>query len=218
VHAHETHVCRLKKALYKVKQAPSAWSSRIDEYLLGLGFSKTAADPNFNYLFDTADLVVSVLRVDDLILTRNSKKLIATCKVALAQEFDIMDIGSMQSYLALEVWRGTREVFLGRGKYIVENLKRFHMMDYKPMTTPMMRNLKFHGDLYSDLVDPSMCRQLIGSLIYLVNTRLDICFAVNTLSQFMVEPRQIHWITAKHVLQYLNSIYIMVQNTQEMAS
>eukprot|EP00253_Pinus_taeda_P014754 PITA_14754 len=40
--------------------------------------------------------------------------------------------------------------------------------------------------------------QLIGSLMYLVNTRPDICYAVNTLSQFMVEPKR----TAKHVLRY----------------
>jgi hypothetical protein len=39
--------------------------------------------------------------------------------------------------------------------------------------------------------------------MYLVNTRPDICFAVNTLSQFMVEPRRVHWVAAKHVLRYL---------------
>jgi hypothetical protein len=39
-----------------------------------------------------------------------------------------------------------------------------------------------------DLVDPSLCKKLICSLMYLVNTRHDICFVVNALSQFMVEP------------------------------
>jgi hypothetical protein len=40
--------------------------------------------------------------------------------------------------------------------------------------------------------------------MYLVNTRPDICFAVNTLSQYMVEPRHVHWIVGKHVLRYLH--------------
>jgi hypothetical protein len=39
--------------------------------------------------------------------------------------------------------------------------------------------------------------------MYLVNTRPDICFAVNTLSQYMVQPKQVHWVAAKHVLRYL---------------
>jgi hypothetical protein len=39
--------------------------------------------------------------------------------------------------------------------------------------------------------------------MYLVNTKPDICFAVNTLSQFMVEPRRVHWVAEKHVLRYL---------------
>jgi hypothetical protein len=55
----------------------------------------------------------------------------------------------------------------------------------------------------TELVDPTIYRQLIGSLMYLVNTRPDICFVVNTLSQFMVEPRRVHWVEAKHVLKYL---------------
>jgi hypothetical protein len=39
--------------------------------------------------------------------------------------------------------------------------------------------------------------------MYLVNTRLNIFFDVNTLSQFQVEPRHEHWIAAKHILKYL---------------
>lgn len=40
--------------------------------------------------------------------------------------------------------------------------------------------------------------------MYLVNTRLDICFVVNVLSQFQLEPHHDHWIDAKHILRYLN--------------
>jgi hypothetical protein len=45
-----------------------------------------------------------------------------------------------------------------------------------------------------------MYRQWIGSLIYLVNTELDICFSINIMSQFVVAPTQIHCTAAKHVL------------------
>jgi hypothetical protein len=78
------------------------------------------------------------------------------------------------------------------------------MMDCKSMTTLMVTNLKLLSDSSSDLVDPTMYRQLIGSLMYLVSTRPDICFVVNTLSQYMVEPRHVHLVVAKHVLRYLN--------------
>jgi hypothetical protein len=42
--------------------------------------------------------------------------------------------------------------------------------------------------------------------MYLVNTRPDIYFVVNTLSQLMVEPRRAHWTTTKHILRYLCGI------------
>src|SRR5882757_6758809 len=44
---------------------------------------------------------------------------------------------------------------------------------------------------------------MIGSLMYLTNMRPDICFAVNTLSQFLKDPRHVHLIAAKHILRYL---------------
>eukprot|EP00253_Pinus_taeda_P018701 PITA_18701 len=69
------------------------------------------------------------------------------------------------------------------------------------MSTPMITNWKKLHALDSKLVDPTLYRQLIGSLMYLVNTRPDICFAVNTMSQFMCEPRKVQWVPAKHILR-----------------
>jgi hypothetical protein len=58
------------------------------------------------------------------------------------------------------------------------------MMDYKSMATPMMKNLNKLSDstLDSYFLDPTMYRKLIGSLMYLVNTKRDIFFAMSTLS------------------------------------
>jgi hypothetical protein len=52
-------------------------------------------------------------------------------------------------------------------------------------------------------VDATVYRQLVGSLMYLVNTRPDICYVVNQLSQAMVKPTKLFWKAGKHVLIYL---------------
>jgi hypothetical protein len=68
VHPKETHVCRLKKALYGFKQAPRAWYACIDSYLTRLGFSKSHVDPNLYYKVVNNALVILMLYVDDLFL------------------------------------------------------------------------------------------------------------------------------------------------------
>jgi hypothetical protein len=45
----KTHVCRLKKALYRLKQAPRAWYGRIDSFLMSLGFTKSKVDSNLYF-------------------------------------------------------------------------------------------------------------------------------------------------------------------------
>jgi hypothetical protein len=77
------------------------------------------------------------------------------------------------------------------------------MEDCKPMSTPMVTNWKKLNASYFELVDPTIYRQLIGSLVYLVNIRPDICFVMNTLSQHMVDLRSVHWIGEKYVLRYI---------------
>eukprot|EP00253_Pinus_taeda_P027575 PITA_27575 len=112
----------------------------------------------------------------------------------LASEFEMKDIGLMHYFLGFEVWQEEGHFFLGQGMYIVYILSRFHMEDCKPMSTPMITNWKKLHASDSELVDPTLYRQLIVCLMYLVNTRPDICFAVNIMSQFMCEPRRVQFM------------------------
>ena len=71
------------------------------------------------------------------------------------------------------------------------------------MITPMASNMKLLSDASSRAVDATMYHHMIGSLMYLTNTRPDICFVVNTLSQFLTYPRHVRLIATKHILRYL---------------
>eukprot|EP00253_Pinus_taeda_P010535 PITA_10535 len=113
------------------------------------------------------------------------------------------DLGRMHYLLGLEVWQQKGEIFLGQGRYAIEIPKRFGMGDCRPMATPMITNWKKIDASEDKDVDPTLYRQLIGSLMYLVNTRPDICYAINTLSHFMVELKRAHWAATRHILKYL---------------
>ena len=75
------------------------------------------------------------------------------------------------------------------------------MQDCKPVLTPMEQNLKISKFEGGGKVDSTTYRQLIGSLIYLTTTRLDLSYSVSIISRFMQEPLDIHWNAAKRVLR-----------------
>jgi len=202
VHDKESHVCRLKKTLYGLKQAPRAWYARMDTYLQRLGFLKSSSHPNLYIKVVKEEPVIILLYVDDPLITC-VEGLIQECKKQLVVEFDMKDLGLMHYYLGLEVWQGPCEIYLGQGKYVIKMLQRFGMMYCKPTTTPMNTNWKRLRSSDSSPVDPTRYRQLVGSLMYHMNTRPNIFFAVNILSRFQIEPKYDHWIAAKHILRYL---------------
>jgi hypothetical protein len=167
-----------------------------------LGLINSKAYSNLYFKVMDNEPVILLLYVDDLFLT-GEENLITECKKKLASKFEMKDLGLIHYFLGLEVWQSPERIFLNQGKYEVEILKRFYMLECKSMNTSMEMKLKLLVDTSSKLIDATLYRQMIGSLMYLTNTRPDICFVVNTLSQFLVEPRHVHLVAAKHVMRYL---------------
>jgi hypothetical protein len=154
----KSHVCRLKKALYGLKQAPRAWYCCIDSFLTSLGFTKSKADSNLYLKIMENEPVILLLYVDDLFLT-GEENLIVECKQRLVVEFEMKDLGLMHYLLGLEVWQSPERIFLNQGKYMVEILKRFDMLECKSMNTiPMEAKLKLLVNTSSDLIDATLYR------------------------------------------------------------
>jgi hypothetical protein len=166
----KSHVCRLKKSLYILKQAPRAWYGGIDRFLSSLGFTKSKVDSNLYLKVINDEPVILLLYVDDLFLTRE-EKLITECKKRLASGFEMKYLGLMHYFLGLEVWQSLERIFLNQGNYAVEILKRFNMLECKSMNTPMEAKLKLLVDTSSELIDATLYRQIIGLLMYPKNTR-----------------------------------------------
>ena len=106
-----------------------------------MGFAKSKADPNLYFKVIEDEPVMLFLYVDDLFLTGNEKQIVES-KKKLVEEFEMKDIGLMHYFLGLEVWQSSEGIFLNQGKYAVEILKIFDMLECKAMATPMDSNLK----------------------------------------------------------------------------
>ena len=134
----------MNKALYGLKKEIRAWCATMDAYLLRLGFTKSTTYPNICIKVVQDEPIIILLYVDDLLVTSVEHR-IQERKQQLAAEFDVKDLGIMHYYLGLEVWQKPGEIYLGQGKYVIKILKKFGMMDSKPMMTPMIANLKLRS-------------------------------------------------------------------------
>jgi len=91
---------------------------------------------NLYHIVVEGKLLIIVLYVDDLILT-SDEKLIKYCEEDLARELEMKDMGLINCFLALEVWKGDGELFISQGKYANEILNNLCMESIKPMETPL---------------------------------------------------------------------------------
>ena len=108
--------------------------------------------------------MILLLYVDGLFV-KGRYGLITDTKRKVAVEFKMKDLGMMHYFLGMEVWKSGYGIFLGQGKYTIEILKRFGMMDCKAMATPMASNLKLLCDASSESVDSMIYHEIIESLM-----------------------------------------------------
>lgn len=147
-------------------------------------------------------LIVSVY-VDDLIYTGDNIQMMREFKKSMEAEFDMSDIEKMRYFLDIEVLQTSEGIHISQSRYASEILKRFDMDGCNAVCNPMVPGSKIDSDEKGELVNETLYKQMIGSLMYITNTRPDLQFAVSLLSRFMSRPTQLHAQAAKRVLRYL---------------
>jgi len=90
-------------------------------------------------------------------------------------------------------------------KYILDILTRAGMTSCKSVDTPVSPSkLAIQPD--HPFSDPTQFRPIIGAHQYLTFTRLNICFAVYRVCQFMHAPTDSYWAAVKCILCYLKGM------------
>ncbi|CAL2256842.1 unnamed protein product [Prunus armeniaca] len=106
-------------------------------------------------------------------------------------------------FLGVEIARSKSRISFCQRKYTLDILEDAGLLGAKPTKIPMQANVALMPTGSDPLKDPTCYRRLVGRLIYLTITRPEITYAVNTLSQFMHEPRMHHFEIAHWLLHYL---------------
>ncbi|GKU94149.1 hypothetical protein SLEP1_g7678 [Rubroshorea leprosula] len=197
------HVCKLRKSIYGLKQAPQAWFTELKSFIISQGFSQSKSNSSLFILHKGSTCIYFLVYVDDIIITGSDSSAVQSLIQIMGARFSLKDLGPLNFFLGVEAIPTAAGLFLSQHRYITDLLQQYNMHEAKPVPTPLAASTSLHLGSGSPLSDGSIYRRLLGSLQYLALTRLDLCFAVNKLSQFMHQPTDAHWQAAKRVLRYL---------------
>ncbi|XP_028126815.1 uncharacterized protein LOC114323414 [Camellia sinensis] len=112
------------------------------------------------------------------------------------------DLGPLRYFLGIEVAFSPKGYFLSRAKYVNEVIHRVSLSDTKISDTPIELNVKVYTIDGVPLNDPTLYRELVGCLVYLMVTRPDLAYAIHVVNQFVSTPRCTHCTALVQILRY----------------
>ncbi|GJU42101.1 retrovirus-related pol polyprotein from transposon TNT 1-94 [Tanacetum coccineum] len=118
-----SHVYKLKKALYGVKQAPRAWYDMLSSFLISQHFSKGAVDPTLFTRKAGKDLLLVQIYVDDIIFA-STTTLCNEFANLMTTKFKMSMMGKMSFFLGLQFSQSPRGIFLNQSTPVDATLYR----------------------------------------------------------------------------------------------
>ncbi|XP_052478324.1 secreted RxLR effector protein 161-like [Gossypium raimondii] len=130
-------------------------------------------------------------------------EMIEQFKNSMMSEFDMSDLGLMHYFLGIEVVQFDAGIFISQKRYVQDILTRFRMQDCNPVCTLSETSLKLVKDPDGKKINNTLYKKIVGSLMHLTTTSLDIMLIVSLISRFMENPTKMHLTSAKRILRYL---------------
>jgi len=153
------------------------------------------------------DLFVLQIYADDIIFGSTNQDFYEEFGRMMANEFEMSMIGKLSYFLALQIKQMKNSTFVSQEKYIKDMIKKFGLQDAKPMSTPMGTNDQLGSDASGKMVDQKLYRSMIGSLLYVTASRLDVMFSVCKCARYQASPRESHLKATKRILRYLKGTH-----------
>jgi hypothetical protein len=141
--------------------------------------------------------------VDDIIFGSTNKSTCEEFSRIMIQKFEMSMMVELKYFLGFQVKQLQEGTFISQTKYIQDILNKFGMKDVKPIKTPMGTNGHLDLDTRGKSVDQKVYRSMIGSLLYLCASRLDIMLSVSMCARFQADPKEVHLRTVKGIMRYL---------------
>nr|GEY00378.1 retrovirus-related Pol polyprotein from transposon TNT 1-94 [Tanacetum cinerariifolium] len=139
---HPSHVYKLKKAQYRIKQAPRAWYNELSTFLLQNHFFKGTIDQTLFIRRFHDDILVVQVYVDDIIFGSTHSRYIQLFSDLMKSRFEMLMIGEMTFFLGLQVNQSPCGIFINQSKYVLEILRKYGMESCDPKAKPTEKHLK----------------------------------------------------------------------------
>jgi hypothetical protein len=130
--------------------------------------------------------VLVQIYMDDIIFGGSYHVLVSSFQEMMEKEFQMSMTGELNFFLGIQVKQTKQGTFVHQAKYTKDLMKKFNIAKLKPVSTPMIIATTLDPDENGDAVDQREYRNIIGSLLYVMATQLDISFAVCVLLGFSV--------------------------------
>jgi len=154
---------------------------------------------------DNGRLMIAQIYVDAIVFGGMSNMMVQHFIQQMQSEFEMSLVGELTYFLGLQVKQMEDTIFISQSKYAKNIVKKFGMDNGGHKRTPAATHLKLTKDESAIYVDQSMYRSMIGSLLYLTTSRLDITFVVGVCARYQAEPKLGHLTQVKRILKYINS-------------
>ncbi|GKB33941.1 putative ribonuclease H-like domain-containing protein [Tanacetum coccineum] len=169
-------VYKVVKALYGLHQALRAWYETLAKYLLDNGFHRGKIDQTLLIKKQKGDILLVQVYFDDIIFGSTKKELCLEFENLMHDKFQMSSMRELTFFLGLQVKQKDDGIFISQDKYVTGILKKFGFQDVRTSSTPMDTEKPLLKDSDGDDVDVHLYKSMIGSLMYLTSSRLDIMF------------------------------------------